>query len=241
MQFIVFVGGVAALFGFLWSGGEGDALARRAEAGERLAATAAAPAALTSRFLNGGATAARVRALEVENQNLRAQLHAASLEPVPVNGEEGARALRAKRYSTYPFNHQNLVIVGAGAEDGVAAGAAVTVESHLFLGVVSEVHRDYSVVRTVFDDGMKLAVKIGEAGVEALFLGGRNPRLTLIAKDAALSDGAAVWTADRKVPFGLLVGELTGSAADAADAFQEAALAVPYDLGRTSEVVVRLP
>lgn len=239
MRRILAILAVLVLILFLAGGESGKAIARKAEVSGYLTQSFEAPVSFFKRLFMSNELFAHLALLERENENLRAQIMEFKTRAVPVAGEE--KTLKVQRYATYPFNIHNLITIRAGADEGVTVGAPVMVESHLFLGQVVEVERNYSVVRTIFDDHFRLAVKIGEAGVEALLLGGRKPKLTLIDKDAALSNGQTVWTADREAPFGLLVGEAERIRYKTAEAFQEADVHVPYELGSIEEVVVRLP
>lgn len=231
---------IVVLVAWLWYGGEHKAIARKSEVGERIADVVLTPARFFSTLFNAHDILNRLQALEYENEDLKAQLIDLRGKSVSIT-DEGVSYVRAKVYSTYPFNTDDVITINAGSEQGIVQGAAVTVGTNLFLGQVVEVRRGYSVVRTVFDDAFRLAVHIGDDEVEALLRGGRTPFLTLIDKDVSLSSEQSVITADREVPFGLLVGTLSRIRRTTADAFQEADIDVAFDVGDVKEVLIRLP
>jgi len=179
-------------------------------------------------------------ALALENTRLKAQL--LYLSHVPRQETAGSeRHLVSEIYSTYPFNHRGFISVNAGAGDGVRAHAPVTIDGFTFFGVITEVASSYSVARTIFDTGWQLPVKIGEDSVDALFVGGREPRLTLIVKSGAVADGDSVYLASRDFPYGLKIGEVKNVHGELGSAFREADIFLSYDAQALHNVYVLLP
>jgi len=227
------------LVGIIWYGATDSAVRAKGKFTANLAAAVSFPATLVKSIWYRATLFDRLNALELENRNLRAQLF--SLQDAPKNVVFGnTHYARAKVYSTYPFNTKNLLAINAGSDAGIAPLSAVTVDTHLFLGTIMDVAKEQSVVKTIFDERVRLGVKIGDEGIPALLQGGKTPRLTLIAKDAVIEDGARVYTASREVPFGMEVGTIVNVHGQAADAFKEADLEIPYDIHKLNEVFVRL-
>lgn len=164
-----------------------------------------------------------------------------SLEPLPAPlpvSENRREALIAKVHSTYPFNHRGFFTIAAGAGHGIEAGMAVTADGNYLLGQVAEVFESESVVRTIFDNNWALSVRIGPSEVDALLATGQEPKITLIDKKSAVSEGEWVYSASRDFPYGLKLGTVRGLRNADADQFQEADLDLPYRLNEIKEVAV---
>ncbi len=177
--------------------------------------------------------------LELENQSLRAEIFAMEKQSMyeTVHNE---RYYVAKIYSTYPFNNRALVAIAAGKKQGIAEKMTVTVKGTILFGTVVSVFDDYSLVKTLYDPTWKSPVKIGKENVNALLLRGREPRLTLIVKNKMVSVDDLVYSAGLETPYGLTVGAVGKIAQSQVNAFDEAALNVPYDLTSLNEVYIRL-
>lgn len=176
-------------------------------------------------------------ALMEENARLKAELLALSKNPYAKQTNEH-KYLVAKIYSVYPFNNRGLVTINAGSEDGLELAQAVAAEGYLFFGQVVEVHDGWSLVRTIFDPGWEMPVKIQDDSIDALLRGGRRPELTLIGKDNKISEGQTVYVAGKGMPYGVKVGELTAPVNNIGNAFQNADLLLAYDPGNLNEVSV---
>lgn len=172
-----------------------------------------------------------------ENEALKAELLLISQNPYP-KISAGHEYVRAKIYSTYPFNNRDLIALNAGAADGLSASLPVTVEGVIFLGQLIEVADHSSITRTIFDAHWELPVKIGTAAIDALLVGGREPRLTLILKEKELSIGEDVYSAGKDFPYGLKIGTIREIFENPGSAFKEASLDIPYDLSSLGEVSI---
>jgi Cell shape-determining protein len=95
-----------------------------------------------------------------------------------------------------------------------------------------------SSVQTIFDPGISLPVKIGAKETNALLVGGRVPRLTLIEKEEIILPGDEVYASASDFPYGLYVGEILELFPESGSAFQEASLKIPYDGGSLDRVFV---
>ena len=179
--------------------------------------------------------------LRLENEELKAKLLAFGLQNRTPEFE-GHRLYAAKVYSDYPFNNRSVVTINAGRKAGIIPGLPVTVGgSRLFFGQIAEVFESYAFVRTVRDAEWKIPVRIGEEAIDALFVGGREPKLTLVVKGGFLKSGQPVYAASRDFPYGLKLGEVGDIRTDRTVAFQQASIVFPYEPGEMSEVFVLLP
>jgi len=181
-------------------------------------------------FAFSGRTAATVESLEIESVAARLPTAAQAYTAAPV-------------YSRYPFNVKSELLVGVGSRDGVAPGAIAVVAASssvsavhgtpapfVLLGTVLTVSETDAVIETVFDPRLTFAVRVGAAAADALFEGGASPKLTTIAKGAAVAPGNAIVAAAAGFPYGLAVGTVSGVADSGSQPFREAAVAVPYDV-----------
>ena len=96
-------------------------------------------------------------------------------------------------------------------------------------------------IETIFTSGWELPVRIGAERVEALFVSGREPKLTLISKKKNVSGGEEVFLSSRDFPLGLTLGTVGAVTEPSEDIFKEARLAVPYAITELTKLFVRLP
>lgn len=204
-----------------------------------LLADAVAPARASIQEVLGKRDVSELESLREENERLKARLSAAS--GAPYSGLFGSReAVSVKIYSAYPFNNRGLVSINAGLREGIKPGMPVLAEEVFLFGRIDEVFDGYSIVRTVFDSGWELPVKIGAEGVDALLVGGREPRLTLIVKDVDIEEGNEVWSSGRDFPYGLAIGVVSEIEENAASAFRGAVMRTLYEAGDLRDLLVLL-
>lgn len=167
-----------------------------------------------------------LRALRSENSALRAalELRETCAAAVPDRSRGG---LVAGVFSAYPFNFRPVLTLSRGANAGVQEGAVVVLGGAL-VGQVTKVSAEISVAKTVFDPRWEIPVRIGASGVDAVLVGGTVPRLTFIAKDAAVGAGDTLTAADPSLPFGLAIGEIEEVTSEPSTPFKEAKLRLPY-------------
>jgi cell shape-determining protein MreC len=178
-------------------------------------------------------------ALLLENQSLRAQLEQAESTPSIIE-QDKKRYIRAPIYSSYPFNSSNELLIAAGSGSGVLEGATVFIAPGVFIGQVTSVTDDKAVVRTVFDSGWELPVKIGEGKVDALLVGGQEPKLTLVSKRKPLIGGELVVLASREFAYGLTLGTVAELRQSKESLFLEGRLITGYTLADLSELYIGL-
>jgi cell shape-determining protein MreC len=177
-------------------------------------------------------------ALTLENAELKGKLALfEDLSELPHTD----RAVEAHVFSTYPFNHRNMLMIDKGEDAGLGVGWGVIMGDSLLLGKVAAVFPYTSSVQTIFDPDMTLPVKIGEVGVNALLVGGRIPRLTLIDKGVVIVPGDTVYSSGNNFPYGITVGSVGVLVPASGAAFQEATLEIAYDAGTVDRVSVLIP
>ena len=144
-------------------------------------------------------------------------------------------------FSRYPANFRNELLISVGASDGVATDTAVVIEpatsSYVLIGRIKNVFDHTSLVQTVFDSGFKMPVRIGPHGYDALFVGGAIPEATSIQKSSRLNVGDVVIAADKGVPYGLPMAEVSGVSISADNLFEQAPLDFGYDIGSVQAVL----
>lgn len=203
----------------------------------KLAQALQAPKVFLQALKNRQAVVADLIALGLENQSLRAQLAAQASLPQLIK-EEGKTYIYARVFSTYPYNNADRLFISAGSDQGVAIGSLVLFQPGIFLGEVVGVDKNTSEVRTLYDPGLEMPVKIGEDKIDALLVGGHEVRLTLISKKKSAQSGQTIVTSAKQYPYGLLLGS-TKDVRDSADnLFQEAALQTPYSVAELNDVYV---
>ena len=152
-------------------------------------------------------------------------------------------------YSRYPFNFKNEIMVNAGQKQGIVVGEAVVVsnstssldgrnQNFIFIGKVKNVFEDAALIQTVFDSGFRLAVRIGKAGIDSLLVGGVDPTLTLIPKNAEINSGEAVYSVGADFPYGIPMGEVGEIKLSHDNLFKEANILFPYDLSQVNLVLI---
>jgi cell shape-determining protein MreC len=180
--------------------------------------------------------------LALENEVLRAQLLKLQTGAA-VRGENYATAFV---FSRYPFNYKNEILIEVGNGAVVKKGAPVFAGSPsaslqwpgVLLGEVTEVYEGSALVRTIFDERWKSAVRIGGSGVEALLSGGITPRLTLISKSAKVVTGDIVYNADPRFEYGIPLGRVSVIELSHDQVSQESVLEVGYDANLLQSVAV---
>lgn len=180
--------------------------------------------------------------LKQENEELRAQIQESRLPIAALrsNSREDHRQLPAKVLSTYPFNFKNKITVNVGEKNGVKKSAVVVFGESVLVGQITDVGRDFSVVRTIFDPNWQLPVRIGKEEVNGLLQGGNEPKIVLIENDEFLEAGLVVYSAGEGIQYGLKIGEIKEINKDAMGVFKEAFLKTPFNVGDLREVNIGL-
>ena len=186
---------------------------------------------------SGTATAQTSQTLADANEVLQAQV--AVLQGVANQMPQNPRnQIRAMVYLQYPFGFKNELLVNAGTNEGVATGSAVTFQG-IFLGTIIRTFPDSALMQTVFDPSFKMPIRIGSQGVDALLVGGSDPKATSMARSAAVAANDIVVTAAPGIPYGLPVGTIAATSTSADNLFQEATLNFTYDVNNIQTVLIQ--
>lgn len=186
----------------------------------------------------GGAAASQAdsQTLATQNDALQAQLAelqvVASELPTSTAGE-----VRAMVYSRYPMNFRNELLVNAGTAQGVASGSAAIFQGML-IGQVKSAFAGSSLVQTVFDDSLKMPVRIGATGVNGLLQGGSDPTVGSIAEGSAVAPGDIVYSAAPGLPYGLPIATVAATGTSPDNLFEQASLSFPYDVNNIETVLI---
>jgi rod shape-determining protein MreC len=174
--------------------------------------------------------------LTEENDALKAQLatFAVVASELPTSTPDTVRAMV---YSRYPMNFRNELLVNVGSNDGIAPGAAVTFQGML-LGQVETVFSDTALVQTIFDNALKMPVRVGSAGADGLLQGGSDPIVGSIASNAAIEPGDVVYSAAPGIPYALPIAQVVATGTSGDSFFQQATLNFPYDVNNVETVLI---
>ena len=153
---------------------------------------------ILSKLIPYGELRQKIYELEKENEILRAEIFQASISSF----EE------VKVYSSYPFNSRKDISIAGGKDKGFREGDAVTLGNKVFIGKITDVMDSLSIVKTIYDPGWEIAVRIGEKEVDGLLKGGVNPQIDFIKNEAEIKEGDLVVTASPDLPYGLEVGQI---------------------------------
>jgi rod shape-determining protein MreC len=145
--------------------------------------------------------------------------------------------IRAMVYSRYPLNFKNEILVNVGSRNGVAVGAAATFQG-ILIGQVQKVFSDYSIVQTVFDNGVKMPVRIGSTGADGLLQGSSYPTVGSINNAAPIMVGDIVYSAAPGLPYGLPIGTVATTSTSADSLFQQATLQFSYDINSIQTIFI---
>jgi len=147
-------------------------------------------------------------------------------------------------YSRYPFEFRDELLIDVGGSDGVEEGKEVIlpVDSYsrgILLGKIKKVFSRTSIISTIFDDGWRSSVRIGDSpGVDALLIGGSEPILSFIDKEVDLKEGDIVYVVDPGFTYALPVGEIGDFYETSDKLFKEAVLNVGYNPSNIRGVLV---
>jgi len=170
----------------------------------------------------------RVTVLQTENESLRAEIIGFKIN------HEG----EVKVYSSYPFNNKKDVSISGGLNLGFKKGDAVTVNSKILVGQISEVLSNSSIVKTVYDPDWEIAVRIGEKEIDGLLKGGLSPVIDFIKSDAEVVAGDIILTASPDLPYGLEIGKIKSVKDNPGSPFKTAEIEFAISLNSLRDVSV---
>ena len=174
--------------------------------------------------------------LAAENDTLKAQLAILQATVTQVSTSTPSD-IRAMVYSRYPMNFRNELLVNVGANEGVASGDAVVFQGML-LGQVQKVFSNEAIVQTIFDNNLKMPVRIGSGGVDGLLQGGSDPIIGSITGAATIMPGDIVYSAASGLPYGEPIAQVVATSTSMDSLFQQATLHFPYDINNVQTVLI---
>lgn len=176
--------------------------------------------------------------LKQENQDLRAQIQRLTDSESPNENcgtaPSNEKYLRAKVFSTHPFNIKNEITANAGEKQGVKLGAVATIGDNILVGQVIKVFDRASAIQTIFDPNLELPVRIGKGEINGMLQGGAEPKVILIEKPVGVGD--VVYSASAEFPYGLKIGEIMQIKESAAGIFKEASIKIPFTVSELRQV-----
>ncbi|OGG42867.1 hypothetical protein A3G50_01915 [Candidatus Jorgensenbacteria bacterium RIFCSPLOWO2_12_FULL_42_11] len=172
--------------------------------------------------------------LRLENQGLRQKIQ----ELTNKLNLDNQPYLTAQVYSRYPFNNNQSLVIDAGFKAKVTVGWPVLAAEHRLLGKIVKVRANTSEVETIFSPDWRSTVKIGPSGVEALLVGGRQPKLEFIPANAKINPGDEVSSVSPDLPLNLFIGEVSEIISQPAASLWQAKLKTDYDPNQLKKVFV---
>jgi cell shape-determining protein MreC len=128
-------------------------------------------------------------------------------------------------------------LVNAGSENGVTNGDAVVFQGML-IGRVMTVFGEQSLVQTIFDNDIRMPVRIGSGGVNGLLQGGSYPIVGSIASNAPIDPNAIVYSAAPGIPYAIPIAQVVATSTSPDSLFQQATLDFPYDVNNIETVLI---
>ncbi|MEX1111933.1 MAG: rod shape-determining protein MreC [Candidatus Andersenbacteria bacterium] len=187
--------------------------------------------------------------LRAENVRLKSQLQ----EYARLQAQLGSPAFEsyqgvAARVIARPLNtFQSQLVINKGIRDGITINAPAVINGSVLVGLVSEVGERSAVITSLLHPQTSLTVETipqdSDDPAGRGLLESRNftsLHMTTVPRDLPLQDGQAVVTTsqDTAIPGGLMLGSLTNIHNQEHEAYQQARVALPYDLDRVDTVTV---
>ena len=190
--------------------------------------------------------------LAIENDVLKSQL--AKLENIKSQlPEKPNHYIRGIVLSNYPMNFKNEFLVDVGSGDGVEIGRAVIfggsasfdfaqdkplIADGVLIGRIEKIFEGVAIVKTVFDNGFQVPVRVGTGAINALFHGGLSPKIMLIPLNKEVKIGDIAYSSSSDIPYGLPIGRIKEIDLSDDKLFREAFLEFSYDLNEINSVFI---
>jgi rod shape-determining protein MreC len=180
---------------------------------------------------------AELSLLQAERDELRSLLHFATKTPHTYIGADIMG-------TTLDVLHMG-VYINRGSENGIVTGQAVVGKEGVLFGVVVEVSKHRSFVRTITDPRSTFLATVDNATksigvIEGGF--GAALGLTSIPQHEVLAVGDIVYTAalSENIPAGIIIGRIVAVEKEPYEPFQRAIIEPYADVGHVSQVLVLL-
>lgn len=179
--------------------------------------------------------------LKAEKEDLRAQIQRINSFCINVGAdyqikEKNKSQIIANVFSTYPLNFKNILVIDKGSNDGVEKEMIALWQENILLGNVEEIKDNYANIKTFFNPGVQISVKIGDEKINGLLKGGGDPQIELIEKPVKVGD--AVFSASSDFPIGLKIGEIKEIKETSGAIFGNATVKFPYNIGEIEAVIL---
>lgn len=162
-----------------------------------------------------------------------------SVLPQPLEGSSSEIPVRI--FASHPLNNRNVLYVDRGASARVRRTMPMFDASGALVGHVSEVSKEYSAVQLVGSPDWDIPVRIGAGKISGLLVGGPTIHVTMIAGDAVISPGDAVFAASSDLPYGAPIGTIESVRADnETSVFQDAVVRLPYSASELTDAVISI-
>ena len=134
-----------------------------------------------------------------------------------------------------------VLFIDKGFKHGIKENDWVITPERNLIGKIETAHQTYSVVRTIFDNRLKIAASLAPHGAEGLFtLRGGSFVVDLVSASASTTPGIIAYTSgnDGLFPQGLVLGIVTGTKQTEQSSLQTVIVKPIWDPPRTHSVVV---
>ncbi|OHB20815.1 MAG: hypothetical protein A2939_04735 [Parcubacteria group bacterium RIFCSPLOWO2_01_FULL_48_18] len=190
--------------------------------------------------------------LSRQNQELKAMIESVAMVQSEIESLKELIGLRKDPAHRYAYgkvlmgsqnNLSRTIAIGIGVRDGMREGLPAMWTNKIYLGILADVFERYSLIRTLFDTEMRIEVRIGPSLIPALLVGGSDPLLDFIPKEARVEIGDAVFTAPgyQLAPPDLYVGKIASIQDYESDVVKRARIEFPYVLESIKDVFIVLP
>ncbi|MEX2054762.1 MAG: rod shape-determining protein MreC, partial [Candidatus Andersenbacteria bacterium] len=128
---------------------------------------------------------------------------------------------------------RNQLTINRGSRHGVTPGAPVVIHSSTLIGFITDLYEETSIDQLLIHPATSLAAEIANETAPRGLLVGRHYTslaITTVPQDAKLESGQKVVSSSREgLPQGLLIGTIGAVKRQENEAYQEAAVMLPYD------------
>lgn len=142
----------------------------------------------------------QVNLLKKENEDLKRELKLFQKDEMP--------RIFVQVVSVSPSNQIKEIIINKGSRDRVEKDD-ILVKNGIFFGRVTQVFKNFSKVKLVFDNQFREEAYILRTKESTLFIGGEKPRVEFPSKDADVKEGDLILLSDLKMDqIYILIGKI---------------------------------
>lgn len=178
----------------------------------------------------------RLKAEQQDYERLRQQLGTASFA-----GFRSVPVVLGRPLDTF----RSQFLLSKGTQDGLTLGAPLVVQGSVLIGFITDLREQTAVAQLLLAPGTTLAVQVEPAGATGLVRGHyyTSLLLTTVPRDIVLKEQQAVVTEAKPnvLPFGLVIGTIARIQSSDNAVYQEARLALPYEVDQLRAANILLP